>query len=49
MTDRIRQSADGWFFNHLQVETPRSSFALDGRVERGELNRMTEVEIVGVD
>jgi len=30
----ISDNADGWLFDHLLVETPRSHFILDGRVDR---------------
>jgi autotransporter translocation and assembly factor TamB len=30
----ISDNADGWLFDHVFVETPRSQFILDGRVDR---------------
>jgi hypothetical protein len=34
LTGSISDNADGWLFDHLLVETPRSRFVLDGRVDR---------------
>ena len=34
LSGSISDNADGWLFDHLLVETPRSRFVLDGRVDR---------------
>src|SRR5262245_7583737 len=34
MTGSMSNNADGWLFDRLLVETPRSRFILDGRVDR---------------
>ena len=45
LTGAFGQTSDGWFFNHLVVQTPRSALALDGRVVRGRAPAVLDLQV----